>query len=76
MLTIKCAACKSKLMRYRKIGKGKVLRCYKDRIRRVFKGKIKHGVFFCSNCSSVIGREEDRLIQMHQNAFTYSGKKE
>lgn len=32
LLVIRCAACKNKLWKYDKIGKGEVLRCYKDRI--------------------------------------------
>ncbi len=36
MLTIKCAACKRKLWKYEKFGKGKVLRCYKSRITREY----------------------------------------
>jgi hypothetical protein len=32
MLTIRCAACKRKLWKYDKVGKGEVLRCHKSRI--------------------------------------------
>ena len=32
MITIRCAKCKSKIFEYIKIGKGKLLHCWKDRI--------------------------------------------
>ena len=34
MLTIKCAKCKRKIFRYLKVGKGRVLHCWKGRITR------------------------------------------
>ncbi|OEG63254.1 hypothetical protein [Halanaerobium congolense] len=38
MLTIKCAKCKTKLFKYEKIGQGKVLRCGKNKITRLYDG--------------------------------------
>ena len=36
MLVLKCSACKKKLWRYDKIGPGEVLRCHKDRIKKIY----------------------------------------
>ncbi|OWZ83532.1 hypothetical protein [Natranaerobius trueperi] len=76
MLTIKCGGCKSKIFKYQKIGKGKVLRCYKKRIKRVYQGKVHSNKLICGSCNNVIGNLEERLIQMNQDSFTYSGKKD
>ncbi|ACB86333.1 hypothetical protein [Natranaerobius thermophilus] len=76
MLIIKCAFCKAKIFRYKKIGKGQVLRCYKDRINRVYQGQISDDELVCGKCGGRIGRVEDHKIKMDQNAFTYSGKKD
>lgn len=51
MLTIKCAYCKTKLYKYLKIGKGKVLRCHKDRIKKIYNMPIIDGEDVkCPNC--------------------------
>lgn len=75
MLTIKCAHCKTKILKYRKIGKGKVLRCYKDRITRTYKIKVEGNKLKCENCGSTIGIIKDNLIDMNRDNFTYSGHK-
>ncbi len=73
ILTIKCAHCKSKIFKYNKIGKGRVLRCYKDRIAKDYSihenGKIK------CKCGNIVGIEDSQFIKMKQGAFTYSGTK-
>ncbi|MGV9171585.1 MAG: hypothetical protein ACOC35_03305 [Promethearchaeia archaeon] len=72
MLTIKCAGCKGKILKYLKIGKGKIHRCYKNRIQEYyveFDGdKLK-----CPNCGTVLGTDEGDYIKMNHQAFTYSG---
>lgn len=75
MLTIKCAACKRKLWKYEKIGKGAVLRCYKDRITRRYAVQSDSTTVHCP-CGKVIGIDEGAYIKMIANAFTYSGTKE
>ncbi len=75
MLTIKCAACKSKIIRYKKIGKGRVLRCYKDRITRVYDAEVEGDKLTCGACGREIGEIEDGRVDMNKNAFTYSGHK-
>jgi hypothetical protein len=74
MLTIKCAACKRKLWKYEKIGKGEVLRCYKSRIEREYEYQIEDGKIFCV-CGNVIGIDKGRHIKMIKKGFVYSGMK-
>jgi len=74
MLTIKCAGCKAKIFKYKKFGKGKVLYCYKDRIKEDFSSKDGKD-YKCKKCGRVIGLDEGGRIKMKQNAFTYSGFK-
>ena len=75
MLTLKCAACKRKLWKYEKIGKGAVLRCYKDRITRHYEVHLDGASVQCP-CGKVIGVDEGAYIKMIASAFTYSGTKE
>ncbi len=74
MLTIKCAGCKSKVFKYEKIGMGKVLYCYKDRIKEDFSSKDGKE-YKCKKCGKVIGVDQGRRIKMKQNSFTTSGFK-
>jgi DNA-directed RNA polymerase subunit RPC12/RpoP len=75
MLNIKCAKCKAKIMKYKKIGKGKVLRCWKSRIRRIYDGVIENNSLVCGGCGNVIGELEDGYVKMNQDSFTYTGTK-
>lgn len=75
MLTIRCAGCRRKLFRYEKIGKGRVLRCYKSRIRKTFSGGIKDGIMLCE-CGKSIARDTDQYFEMIQHSFTYTGTKQ
>lgn len=74
MLTIKCAACKRKLWKYEKIGKGAVLRCYKVRITRHYDVQTDGATVRCL-CGKVVGVDEGAYIKMISSAFTYSGTK-
>ncbi len=75
MLTIKCADCKTKIMKYKKIGKGKVLRCYRDRITRLYDYEVEGDKLKCGNCGKVIGDIDETQVNMNQTAFTFSGHK-
>jgi len=75
MLTIKCAKCKSKLFKYKKIGKGKVLRCWKSKITRIYDAKVINNKLVCSKCENEIGEIEDKKIDMNLEQFTYTGTK-
>lgn len=73
MLKIRCSQCNEKLFKYIKIGKGKIWRCYKDRIMEDMciyeEDKVR-----CS-CGNQIGTHMDKWIKMKQNSFYYSGTK-
>ncbi len=74
MLVVKCAKCKKKVFRYRKIGKGKLWRCWKDRIVEDFSNtdgdKVK------CQCGNVIGTADALKVKIKQHAITYSGSYE
>ncbi|BCO08377.1 hypothetical protein GF1_07530 [Desulfolithobacter dissulfuricans] len=74
MLIIRCAACKRKLWRYDKIGPGEVLRCHKDRIKKIFGAQIRDGRVYCS-CGKDIGIDKGSFYKMIAKAFTYRGTK-
>ena len=74
MLTIKCAKCGTKLMKYQKIGNGKVLRCFRGRIVKDYTIR-QSDLVLCPHCLNVIGKDEGIFIKMNQGSFTYSGTK-
>jgi hypothetical protein len=73
MLTIKCAACKQKLFKYHKIGRGSVLRCHKNRIPRGYGYAVQDGELVCGGCGRVIGRDKGSYFGMDRGAFTTTG---
>ncbi|MDO5713349.1 MAG: hypothetical protein Q4Q07_02845 [Tissierellia bacterium] len=76
MLTIKCAYCKTKLYKYLKIGTGKVLRCHKNKITRVYHSPILIGEDVkCPKCKSLFGKDKGKYYDMIQEGFTYTGTK-
>lgn len=72
MLTIRCAACKRKLFKYQKLGKGQVLRCHKGRISQWLEGVVEGGKLRCL-CGEVIGHDKGSRFAMVRRAFTTSG---
>lgn len=74
MLLLKCSACKSKLWKYDKIGKGEVLRCHKDRIQKFFQKELKGHKIYCK-CGKEVGIDKGSFYKMIAKAFTYSGTK-
>lgn len=74
MLLIRCAGCKRKLWKYEKIGKGAVLRCYKDRITRAYYLESRQSRIICA-CGKEIGNDKGDHIRMITGTFTYSGTK-
>jgi len=75
MLTIKCAACKQKLFKYHKIGKGSVLRCHKDRIHQSYGASLNGTELVCGGCGQKIGRDKGTYFGMDRGAFTATGTK-
>lgn len=74
MLTLKCAACKRKLWKYEKIGKGEVLRCNKDRIVEEYEFQRQDDKILCV-CGNEIGIDKGPHIKMIKKGFIYSGTK-
>lgn len=75
MLVLRCAACRAKLWKYKKIGKGEVLRCHKDRITRVYDVVERDGRIWC-RCGKAIGVDRGGHWHMLGGTFTYSGTKD
>lgn len=69
MLTLKCAKCNRKLMKYEKIGKGRILNCWKDRIKEDY--TIRSGDEVKCKCGSLIGTDLGKGIKMKHHSFTY-----
>jgi len=74
LLTIKCAKCKTKIFRYLKIGKGRVLHCWKGRIVKDF--SVREGDLVKCPCGNIIGIDQGKWINMKQRAFIHTGMKE
>jgi len=73
MIVIKCAKCRLKLFKYLKIGKGRLLHCWKGRIIEDY--SVRDGNEIKCHCGSSIGIDEGKWIKMKQRSFTYSGTK-
>lgn len=71
MITVKCIKCKSNIFKYQKIGKGKLLHCWKGRIKRDY--SIHNGKEIRCICGNVVGIEEEKWIKMKQHTFEISG---
>ncbi|MFC1564670.1 hypothetical protein ACFL6G_07015 [candidate division KSB1 bacterium] len=71
MLVIKCSKCKKKIFRYNKIGKGRILRCWQDRIIENY--AVKDGNDIYCKCGSRVGIDDGVKIKMIQRSFTSSG---
>jgi hypothetical protein len=71
MIVIKCARCRARIFRYVKVGKGRILHCWKERILE------DHGVHaereIRCQCGNLIGIDEGKWIRMKQRSFTCSG---
>jgi hypothetical protein len=72
MIVIKCGKCKRKIIKYRKLGAGRVLRCFKERIERYYQEPVD-GDLVCE-CGEVIGTDCGNWYQMKQGNFVYTGK--
>ena len=75
MLVLRCAACRKKLWRYDKIGKGEVLRCHKARIDKNYDTCSTDGHKVRCACGNDIGIDKGTFYKMIDKAFTYSGTK-
>jgi hypothetical protein len=73
MLVIKCARCKRRLFHYLKVGTGKVLYCYRERMSKV--DIVMEGEKVLCHCGNVIGIDEGSRIKMRSDAFIHTGRK-
>lgn len=71
MITIRCAKCHKKVFKYNKIGKGRLLHCWENRIIEDY--SIRDGNKIKCQCGNVLGIVQNRWIKMKQNSFIYSG---
>lgn len=56
---------------------GKVLRCHKSRISRVYnKPVIKEDKVYCPNCGGEFAKDEGKYFSMIREGFTYTGTKQ
>jgi hypothetical protein len=67
MLTIRCAKCK--------IGKGRVLRCHKSRIDKLYNFSRDDDRLVCPKCGETIGLDKGGYYGMNKGSFTCSGTK-
>lgn len=72
MLTIRCFKCKTKLFKYEKIGKGRLLHLWKERIVKDF--SVKENDLIKCPCGNIIGVDKKIYIQLKKGSFTYSGE--
>lgn len=63
-------------MKYKKIGDGRVLKCWESKIRRLYDGKVQNGKLICGSCNNVIGDIIKDYVKMEQSTFTYTGTKD
>ena len=70
MLTIKCVKCKGEILKYLKIGKGRLLHCWKNRIGKDY--SVRDGNEVRCRCGNLIGIDEGKWIKLKQNSFIYS----
>jgi hypothetical protein len=76
VLVLRCAACRKKIWKYRKVGKGEVLRCHKDRIERDYGNWSLRGQKARCSCGKDIGIDKGGHYRMITGAFTCSGTKQ
>lgn len=69
VLTIRCAKCNSKVFKYLKVGKGRVLQCWKSRIQENYTIQ-KDNKVSCS-CGNLIGIDIGPSIRIEQHSITY-----
>jgi hypothetical protein len=71
MIVIRCARCRARVFKYLKIGEGRLLHCWKERIVEDY--SVREGNEVRCRCGNLIGIEEGKWIKMKQHSFTHSG---
>ena len=73
MLVLRCTACRKKLWRYDKIGKGEVLRCHKERIVKDYGNCSTDGKRVFCLFGNNIGIDKGGYYKMIDRAFISAG---
>ena len=71
VIVIRCARCKSKVFKYVKVGKGRILHCWRDRIAEDY--SVRDGNEVKCRCGNLIGIDERTWVKMKRHSFIYSG---
>jgi hypothetical protein len=71
MIIIRCSRCGRKVLKYQKLGTGRLWHCWKARIVEDY--SIRMGTEVTCSCGNVIGIEQAKWIKLKQGAFSYSG---
>jgi len=71
VIVIRCARCKSKVFKYVKVGKGRILHCWRERIAEDH--SVRDGNEVKCRCGNLIGVDERRWVKMKRHSFIYSG---
>jgi len=71
MIAVKCIKCKRKIFEYKKIGKGNLWHCWKNRIKRDNSIRKENKVYCI--CGNLIGIEEEKWIRIKQRSIEISG---
>jgi DNA-directed RNA polymerase subunit RPC12/RpoP len=71
MIIIRCSRCGRKVLKYQKLGTGRLWHCWKARIVEDY--SIRAGTEVKCPCGNVIGIEQAKWIKLKQDAFSYSG---
>ncbi len=72
MLTIKCAKCRKKLLKYYKIGEGHLIHCWKKHIKENHTIQKENSIQ-CT-CGNTIGRDQKHAIKIHHASVIITGK--
>lgn len=73
MIIIKCSKCNKKLFKYLKMGKGQLLRCWKDRIIEDMSVNDEKNVKCI--CGDLIGKDEVNYIKFNKKSIIIKGLK-
>ncbi|WP_233487067.1 hypothetical protein [Halanaerobium sp. MA284_MarDTE_T2] len=60
---------KQNFLNIKKIGKGKVLRCWKSKITRLYDGEIDGKNFVCGNCGNITAEIKDDCTDMNSDVL-------
>ncbi|MBS3741379.1 MAG: hypothetical protein KGY75_02925 [Candidatus Cloacimonetes bacterium] len=64
IIDVKCPGCKNKIFKYKKVGKGNLLRCWKNKI--ITDNSIREGDKIKCTCGKTIGIDKGKYIKMER----------